>query len=153
MWDLTRRRVTLSSGLGPLACLASVALLAVVIGLERGSALDQRYIILGGTLLFTVYLCLTLVRHRLATLAGMLLALLALVLLPWNTYYAISFGEARGTFQTDLEQDIQAGTSVDVLGTSYYPDIWGDPMLAVGAIREMRDDHIGPFADQRVATQ
>jgi hypothetical protein len=146
VWEVRRRRMTVGSVLGPLACLASVALLAVVIGFERGTALDQRYIILGATLVFTVYLCLSLVRHQAAKIAGWMLAIMALVFLPWNAYYAISFGEARQAFQTNLVRDIRGGTPVDVLGTRYYPEIWGDPQLAAGAIREMSDDHIGPFA-------
>jgi hypothetical protein len=146
--EVSLRRTGLLSVLGPLACMASVACLAVVIGLERGSALDQRYVILGATLLFTIYMCLSLVRHRLATLAGWGLALTALILVPLNAYYAISFGEARQEFQGDLVRDIQAGMPVDLLATRYYEDIWGDPVLAASAISEMRDDRIGPFADR-----
>ncbi|MBV9597684.1 MAG: hypothetical protein JOZ87_12565 [Chloroflexi bacterium] len=141
-----RGRITFGH-LGPAICLFSVACLAFAIGYARGSGLDQRYVVLGATGLVTIYVCLRLHRSRVAAVTGGLLAIVAVVLLPWNAYYALSFGEARLAFQANLVRDIRAGTPVDVLGTRYYPDIWGDPVLAAGAIREMRDDRIGPFAN------
>ncbi len=145
--ELPRCRENQANKLGPIACLAAVALLAVVIGLERGSALEQRYIILGATLVFTIYLCLSLIRHWTASLARGALALMAVVLLPWNAAYAFSFGEARRAFESNFVNDIRANLPVDLLATRYYAEIWGDPSLAASAIREMRDDRIGPFAD------
>jgi hypothetical protein len=146
IWAVARRRRLTLAELGPLTCLASAGMLAFAIAYARASALEQRYVVLGATLLVTIYVCLRLLRSRVATLAGWALALTAVILLPWNAAYAIVFGQGRQDFQNSLIRDIQAGTSVDVLGTRYYPDIWGDPSLASQALREMRDDHIGAFA-------
>jgi hypothetical protein len=147
VWPVLRRRQPASSVLAPLCCLACVATLAFAIGYARGSALDQRYITLGATLIFTVYLCLSLVRHWIATIASWALLLASVALLPWNMYQGLSFGEARRAFERDLIGDIQAGVPVDVIGTRYYEHLWGDPALATAAIKEMRDDRIGPFAN------
>jgi hypothetical protein len=144
--EVTRRRTSLSTTVAPLACLASVVLLGLVVALERGSALDQRYVVLGATLVFTTYMCLSMLEGRLAILARWALAIPVLALLPWNTYQAIAFGDSRRNFEANLVRDVQAGVPVDLLGARYYPDIWGDPTIAAGAIREMRDDGIGPFA-------
>jgi hypothetical protein len=147
LWTVIRHRKTAVTIAGPLACLGSVAMLAISIGYERDSALEQRYVVLGATLLFVAYVCLALLRNRAATLASWGLLLTSLMLLPWNAYNAISFGEARRAFESDLVRDIRAGVPVDLLGTRYYEDLWGDPALAARALKEMRDDRIGPFAN------
>jgi hypothetical protein len=145
-WRVIRRPGIRFADLGLWACLISAGTLALAIAYERGAGLQQRYVVLGATAIVALYVCLRLLKSRIATLAAWGVAVTALALVPWNAYYAITFGEARQTFQTDLIRDIRAGTSVDVLGTRYYADIWGDPQLATGAIREMRDNRIGPFA-------
>jgi hypothetical protein len=150
IWAVARRRGMTLAELGPIMCLASAGMLAFAIAYARASALEQRYIVLGATVLVTIYVCLRLLGSRIATLAGWALALTVLMLLPWNAYYAVRFGEARQGFQDNFVRDIQDGTSVDVLGTRYYPDIWGDPAMAMQAITEMRDDRIGPFANTRL---
>jgi hypothetical protein len=146
-WMVRQRREMTATVLGPLACLSSAGVLAIIIGFERGFALDQRYIILGATLIATTYLCLGVVRHAAATVAGWALLLLALWMFPWNAYNAFNFGEARHTFATDFARDVRAGVPVDLLGTRYFEDLWGDPSLAAGAITQMRDDQLGPFVD------
>jgi len=146
VWPVVRRRRPARLVLGPLACLACVGALDAAIGYARGDGLAPRYITLGATLIFTVYLCLSVLRHRGAALTSWALLLTSLVLLPWSVYQAVSFGQARRAFEAGLTSDIRAGVPVDLLGTRYYPHLWGDPTLAAGAIKEMRDDRIGPFA-------
>ncbi|MBV9170480.1 MAG: hypothetical protein JOZ81_10390 [Chloroflexi bacterium] len=143
---VVRRQRPMRQALGALGCLAAVGTLAFAIGYARGSALEQRYITLGAVLLVVTYLCLRLVRHSAATAASWALLMISLVLLPWNVFQAISFGETRRAFEADLVSDIRAGVPVDVLGTRYYEHLWGDPSLATSVLKEMRDDNIGPFA-------
>lgn len=150
VWPVVRRRAKAGVALGPLGCLAGVGALALAIGYARGSSLEQRYIVLGATAVFGIYLCLRLQRHWTATLAAWALLVTSLVLLPWNVYQSLSFGNARRAFEAGLIGDIQAGVPVDLLGTRYYQQLWGDPALASTAIREMRDDHVGPFANQEL---
>src|SRR5262249_56774409 len=112
----------------------------------RGSGLDQRYVILGATVLFTTYLCLSLNCNRASVFASWALLLTGVVLLPWNAYNATDWGQGRRAFETDLVDDIRAGVSADLLGTRYYEDLWGDPGLATDVIKQMSDYRLGPFA-------
>jgi hypothetical protein len=142
---VVRRRQRFGAVMGPLACLGSVATLALAVGYARGSALDQRYVVLGATLIVTTYVCLRVHANALGAVAAWSLFLTSIVVLPWNAYYASLFGQARRAFEADLVRDVRDGVSIDLLGARYYRDIWGDPRLAIGAIKTMHDDRLGPF--------